>query len=81
MLFANPRNMERSKCHAKKVFLTDDTDKRGQNCEQVEKKLWSRACKPVILPKAHTSFRHLSCVSLKVMFWYKNEKNELFQFF
>lgn len=80
MLFVNPRNTEWSKCYAKKVVLRDDTDKRGHKGEQVEQKLCSRACKPLIFPKAQTSFRHLSWVSLKVTFCYKNE-NELFQFF
>lgn len=46
MLFVNPRNTERSKRYAKMVGLTDDTDKRGHNCEQVKKKLCSRVCKP-----------------------------------
>lgn len=74
---------EENKCYTNKVFSTDDTDKRGHDWEQVKKKKSSEAefVNLVIYPKAQSSFRHLSCVSLKIMFCYKHEKNEFLQLF
>lgn len=78
--FVNPRNMERSKCCAKKRCFGQIIQIRGHSCEQAEKNLWSRVCKPADIFWSSNCLQ-IFIMSLEVTFCYKNEKNELFQNF
>lgn len=53
---------------------------RGHSCEQAEKNLWSRVCKPADISWSSNCLQ-IFIMSLEVTFCYKNEKNELFQNF